>query len=40
MAIENSIIYHHGSKSLSNSVFEEGVLSPLIHYLNIRIIFI
>lgn len=33
--VENSIIYHHGSKSLSNSVFE-GVLSPLIHYLNIR----
>ena len=33
--VENSIVYHHGSKSLSNSV-SEGVLSPLIHYLNIK----
>ena len=33
--IPSSIIYHHGSKSSQNQFFE-GILSPEVHYLNIR----
>ena len=33
--VDKSIVFHHGSKSLSNST-HEGVVSPIIHYLNIK----